>query len=247
MATVWVEDWEAWATGAMSVAAPVTALDGTPTITGTGIAGKSAQVGPAGNGFHVSVAGLSHWSLEFTAKMSGSISANHYIVSPRASGDVYIGDLGVRLSGRQVWNRINFNAAAAGKSTWTYANPSTVRIIYEWHNDEHTTAHLFHGANLNGTTPDETLVYDKTMDGGAFVGKRCATLRFGNNTTDGITSQFDNLILRDLTIPDAPALWVWNGTEYAAAQSVQVKHPVSGWIAPAQLLHRSPTDWQTIL
>lgn len=197
---VWTEDWEGWATGSMTTTFPVTILDGTPTIESSGIDGQSAQVGPSGNGFHVNVASLSHWSLEFTAKMSGTISANHYIVSARASGDVYIGDLSMRLSGNQIWNRIDFGADALGRSTWTYTNPSTVRIIYEWYDDEYLKVFLFYGANLNGTTPDETLLYDKTMVSGKLVGKRCATLRFGNNATDGITSQFDNLILRDLTL-----------------------------------------------
>ncbi len=195
---VWTEDWESWPLGIPSVSAPISQVDGSPSI----VAGKSLQTGPSGTGCRFSVSGMSHWSLEFTVVMAGTQTTNHFIASLRDGSGTYVADLNVRNGEKQLWNRLNFGADATGKSTWTYVGtgPSTLRLIYEWWDDEYVKCHMFYGANLAGATPDQTLVYDKTMSGGILVGKRIGAVRLGNDGSDGITQTFDDLVLRDLTL-----------------------------------------------
>ena len=195
---VWTEDWEDWPLGVPTVTPPVSQVDGSPQI----VAGKVLQSGPSGNGVRFSTAGMPHWSLEFTVVVTGTQTANHYVASLRDMAGAYVGELSLRNTEKQIWNRINFGADTLGKSVWTYAQPgpSTLRIIYEWMDDEFVKCHMFYGANLNGTTPDQTLVYDKTMSVGILVGKRIGAVRLGNDGSDGITQTFDDLVLRDLTL-----------------------------------------------
>jgi hypothetical protein len=197
---VWTENWEGWPLGAMALTPPVTLVTGGPTIVAA-FDGKAAESGPGSRKFTVSVEGMSHWSLDFTVRMSGTQTGNNYVASVVDSAGAYVGELSLRNTEKQIWNRINFGADTKGRSTWTYAQPgpSTIRIVYEWLNDEFLKAHLYYGANLAGTTPDQTLLFDKTMAAGILVGKRIGGVRFGNDTTTGITQQFDNLTLRDLT------------------------------------------------
>jgi hypothetical protein len=199
---VWTETWETWPLGAMAATPPVTLVTGGPTIVSPGIDGKSAESGPGSRKFTVSVAGLTHWSLDFTVTMSGTQTGNNYIASVVDAAGVYVGELNLRLTEKQIWDRIDFGANTLGKSTWVYpgSGPATLRIIYEWKDDSHCNAHLFLGTNLNGTVPDQTLRYDSTMSSNVMVGKRVAAVRFGNDTSTGITQQFDNITLRDLTL-----------------------------------------------
>lgn len=195
----WTENWESWSLGTMTVKAPVTLVTGGPTIV-TGFDGKAAESGPGSRRFTVSVAGMSHWSCDFTVRMSGTQTGNNYVASVVDSTGTYVGELNLRLTEKQIWNRINFGADVKSRSVWTYAaDPSTVRIVYEWCDDEFVKCHLFYGTNLNGLVPNETTIYDKTMAAGIIVGKRVEGVRFGNDTTTGITQQFDNLTLRDLS------------------------------------------------
>jgi hypothetical protein len=194
---VWTEDWEGWPLGIPTATPPVSQVDGSPQI----VAGKVLQSGPSGNGVRFSTAGMPHWSLEFTVVTTGTQTANHYVATLRNMAGAYVGELSLRNTEKQIWNRINYGADTLGKSVWTYAQPgpSTLRIIYEWMDDEFVKCHMFYGANLNGTMPDETTIYDKTMAAGILIGKRIGAVRLGNDSSDGLTQQFDNITLRDLT------------------------------------------------
>jgi hypothetical protein len=200
---VWTEDWESRALGNLAATTPVTALVGSPTVVNGVIDGKAVESGPTSQKFVVSVAGLTHWSIDFTVSMSGTQTGNNYIASVNDSAGAYVGDINLRLAEKQIWNRINFGAdPTLGRSTLTYSDPGplTVRIVYEWYNDQYAKTHLYYGSNLNGSTPDQTLLFDNVMAAAQLMGKRVETMRFGNDTTTGIVQQFDNLTLRNLSV-----------------------------------------------
>lgn len=200
---IWMENWESRSPGALTTLYPVTQVYGGPTITASGITGKSAETGPGASGFMLSVASMSHWSLDFKVKMSGTQTlSSHYIATVRDAANAYIGDVVLRMTEDQIWNRINFVATASGKSAWTYSEPGpvTMRIVLEWLDDQYIKTNLFLGANIDGTVADETIFYDYTMGGGDIVGKRVNNVRLGNDQSDGITQQFDDITLRDLTL-----------------------------------------------
>ena len=220
----WADTFESWASGSISTAqSPWSGRNGFPSIIAASPfdGGQALETGPGGEQLNFNVTGLAQWRLRFYMQQSGTASTNHYyvLISDGSGGQA---DLRMDLATSQIWLRINAAAGTHSKSTFTAGSP--VRVELEWTVGVGGTADLFHGSNLHGATPDESLVVD-TSDSGTAATLTPTIFYLGNNATDGVTTVYDGVVFTTDGLVAGP--WALGAALLTASGSLSVAGDVT--------------------